>query len=86
LIPPGGDWFPRGRLPGGGQEDGESPEEAAVREVEEECGLRTALGGYIGIADELVFAAEDRRHYCKRPTFFLAEVINRSGPGDRTTS
>jgi 8-oxo-dGTP diphosphatase len=38
------DWaFPKGKL-----EDGESWEEAAVREVEEETGLRAELGEYIG--------------------------------------
>jgi ADP-ribose pyrophosphatase YjhB (NUDIX family) len=41
-------------LPGGGQEDGEPPDTAAIREVEEECGLRVALGRRIGVADELV--------------------------------
>src|SRR5262245_54582080 len=41
-------------LPGGGQNPGESPEEAAAREVEEECGLRVVLGARIGVADELV--------------------------------
>jgi 8-oxo-dGTP diphosphatase len=69
-------------LPGGGQEGGERPEEAAVREVEEECGLRVALGRRIGVADELVFAAEDLKYYRKRCTFFLAEVLGRSGPGE----
>ena len=70
-------------LPGGGQEVGESAEQAAVREVEEECGLRIALNGWVGIADELVFGSEEQKHYRKRCTFFLAEVIGRSGPGEK---
>jgi len=38
------DWtFPKGKL-----EDGESWEEAALREVEEETGLRCRLGDYVG--------------------------------------
>jgi 8-oxo-dGTP diphosphatase len=70
-------------LPGGGQNHGESPEEAAVREVEEECGLRVILGARIGVADELVFAADEQTHYRKRCTFFLAEVVSRPGVGER---
>jgi 8-oxo-dGTP diphosphatase len=69
-------------LPGGGQNDGESPATAAIREVEEECGLCVALGHCIGVADELVFAAEDATHYRKRCTFFFAEVIDSSGQGE----
>ncbi len=38
------DWtFPKGKL-----EDGESWEDAALREVEEETGLRCELGAYVG--------------------------------------
>src|SRR3954452_17158088 len=38
------DWaFPKGKL-----EDGESWEDAALREVEEDTGLRCALGAYVG--------------------------------------
>ena len=69
-------------LPGGGQNGDESPEDAAVREVEEECGLRITLGPRVGVADELVFAADEQTHYRKRCTFFLARVIGRSGPGE----
>lgn len=69
-------------LPGGGQEAGESPEEAAVREVREECGLRVALGRRIGVADELVFAADEGTYYRKRCVFFFAEVTGQVGGGE----
>jgi 8-oxo-dGTP pyrophosphatase MutT (NUDIX family) len=69
-------------LPGGGQNNGESPEDAAIREVEEECGLRVRLGPRIGSADELVFAADEQIHYRKRCTFFFAEVLGQVGLGE----
>jgi ADP-ribose pyrophosphatase YjhB (NUDIX family) len=74
---------PRGlALPGGGQDHGESAADAALREAHEECGLRIALGRCVGVADELVFAADEGKHYRKRCTFFLAAVVGRSGAGE----
>lgn len=70
-------------LPGGGQNPGETPEVAALREVEEECGLQIRLGDCIGTADELVFAAGDQTHYRKRCTFFSAELVARSSLGEQ---
>lgn len=69
-------------LPGGGQEDGETPEEAAVRETAEECGLEVRLSGCLGIADELVRAASGARYYRKRCTFFRAEIVRSNGNGE----
>jgi 8-oxo-dGTP pyrophosphatase MutT (NUDIX family) len=69
-------------LPGGGQDDAESPEEAVVREVMEECGLEIRLGCRIGVADELVFAGDEGTHYRKRCTFFFADVIGGTGMGE----
>jgi len=69
-------------LPGGGQEAGESAEEAAVRETREECGLAVRLTGPIGTADELVFAAGEATHFQKRCSFFRAEVVRRDDGGE----
>jgi ADP-ribose pyrophosphatase YjhB (NUDIX family) len=69
-------------LPGGGQSEVEKPEEAALREVQEECGLQVALSKCIGVADELVYAKAQRKHYRKRCTFFLGEMVCRSGVGE----
>jgi len=74
---------PRGLfLPGGGQALTESPEEAAIREAREECGLRISLGNRLGVADELVFAVAEGRHFRKRCVFFLAEITEQLGEGE----
>jgi 8-oxo-dGTP diphosphatase len=72
VFAPGG-----GYLPGGGQLDGESPEQAAMREALEECGLHIRLGRCIGLADELVYAGAEQAYFRKRCTFFVAELANR---------
>jgi 8-oxo-dGTP pyrophosphatase MutT (NUDIX family) len=61
---------------------GESPGEAAVREAREECGLRISLGSRIGMADELVFAADEATYYRKRCVFLLAELVEQVGAGE----
>jgi 8-oxo-dGTP diphosphatase len=70
-------------LSGGGQNEGETPEQAAIREAHEECGLIIALRHRIGVADELVFAADERTHYRKSCTFFLAKVVEATGTGEK---
>jgi 8-oxo-dGTP diphosphatase len=62
-------------FPGGGIEDGESAECAAIRETLEECGLRIAILDCLGVADELVFSRAERQHFRKRATFFRARVL-----------
>ena len=69
-------------LPGGGQENAETPQDAAIRETREECGLRIILGQCIGVADELVFSRDENTYYQKRCTFFLAEVLETVGAGE----
>jgi 8-oxo-dGTP diphosphatase len=69
-------------LPGGGADERESLEAAALREVGEECGLQIALGQRIGTADELVKARSDGNYYRKRCTFWIAEVVGAEGDGE----
>jgi 8-oxo-dGTP diphosphatase len=64
-----------GFLPGGGLEQDETPAMAAIRETREECGLEIRIVRQIGVADELVFAADEATHFRKRCTFFVAELI-----------
>ena len=66
-------------LPGGGQQGGEPPEQAALRELKEECGLLADLAGRIGVADEFVFSEAEATHFAKRSTFFRAREAGAVG-------
>jgi 8-oxo-dGTP diphosphatase len=66
-------------LPGGGQDPGETPAQAAVRESREECDLAIKLGPELGVADELVYFHAERKHYRKRCTFYIAHAENQGG-------
>ncbi|MFQ5898074.1 MAG: NUDIX hydrolase [Candidatus Methylomirabilia bacterium] len=50
-------------LPGGLVQLGESVEAAAIREVEEECGLRVRLLGLAGVVDRITRDPEGRVRY-----------------------
>lgn len=66
-------------FPGGGVEDGESPEEAAVREAYEELGLEVELIRLVG----------DFRHGKQRQLFYLARIMAgtfRTGAGEELSS
>jgi ADP-ribose pyrophosphatase YjhB (NUDIX family) len=57
--PSAGKWS----LPGGLVELGETTEEAVLRELVEECGLRVRLGGVAGVINRIVRDADGRIRY-----------------------
>lgn len=76
---------PRGGfLPGGGIEPSETPEEALVREVQEECGLGVTIGERLGEAAEYR-CTEGHAHAIRKDCVFFAAVFTgESGRGAAT--
>lgn len=64
-----------GLFPGGGIEDGETPEEAFVRECKEEIGCNIEILSHLGIATQ--HRARDSRKY--DIYFFVAKVTGEKG-------
>ena len=73
IAPRVAEWAGFWTLPGGGIEFGEDPEEAMVREVQEETGLRVRSGGIAGV-DSLVVPNGGGATHSLRIIYF-AEVV-----------
>lgn len=67
-------------LPGGEQRPGESASAALARGVWKTCRLRLEVEKPIGMADELVQAADESFHFCLRCTFFRASCLSLDDP------
>jgi 8-oxo-dGTP diphosphatase len=61
-------------LPGGGIELGESPLDAVVREVREECGLEVEVGPWSVRAVDFVYSPTEQTHFEKQCTFVDASL------------
>ena len=67
-------------LPGGGIEAGESPEQALVREVEEECAQRLHIAGKIGEALQYFYAPADDKYFAMHAIFYTGAFLGQT-PG-----
>jgi 8-oxo-dGTP diphosphatase len=62
-------------LPGGGIEGGETPEQALVREVEEECAQRLHFAGKIGEALQYFYASSDDKYFAMHAIFYVGAFL-----------
>jgi 8-oxo-dGTP diphosphatase len=61
-------------LAGGGIEPGETPHDAVVREMREECGLDVRVGSWSARAVDFVYSTTEHTHFEKRSTFLDVSV------------
>src|SRR5215813_13052234 len=64
-------------LPGGGIEGGETPEQALVREVEEECAQRLHIAKQIGEALQYFYASSEDRYFAMHAVFYAGAFLGR---------
>jgi 8-oxo-dGTP diphosphatase len=67
-------------LPGGGIEAGESPEQALVREVEEECAQRLQVVEKMGEALQYFYAHSDDKYFAMHVVFYVGVFLGQT-PG-----
>jgi 8-oxo-dGTP diphosphatase len=67
-------------LPRGGIEGGETPEQALVREVEEECAQRLHIAEKIGEALQYFYASSDDKYFAMHAIFYAGTFLGQT-PG-----
>lgn len=67
-------------LPGGEIEAGESPEQALVREVEEECAQRLHIAKKIGEALQYFYASSEDTYFAMHAIFYVGAFLGQT-PG-----
>jgi 8-oxo-dGTP pyrophosphatase MutT (NUDIX family) len=62
-------------LPGGGIEGGETPEQALVREVAEECAQRLHIAGKMGEALQYFYAPSEGTYFAMHAVFYVGAFL-----------